>query len=227
MLNTPRDRYNQKTVDAFNNTIGAVVGVNVGKHPGVDPVSMALTFAPFGAIGKLGKYVIPEALRIGLASTRVASRAKRTEAVARGFIHAGEWDMEQGIKTRNVGFARQTEVLGGNVNTYTSRGHGAFDEHLGYDLSSTEHGIGVRQGEELVQRGLATKEYSKSGNSWIYRPTGGADLVAQGESQYAQGVAIRDAALRQAAIAGGRTTARAASAELRRRLAVLRAARNR
>ena len=226
-VNGPRDRYSQSTVDAFNNTIGAITGTRVGRNPGIDPVAAALTFAPFGAIGRLGKYVIPEALRIASAATRVSSRARRAGAVAEAAVRAGEWDINEGIRVRNIGLEKQSQVLGGNVNTYSFRGHGAFDENLGYDLASREFGVGVREGEDLVRRGFATKEYAPGGNTWIYRPTGGTSIVNQGETQIAAGRAAVSAGQRAAELAASRASTRAATAELKRRLAALRAARNR
>ena len=178
-----------------------------------------------GAIARgIGRAVIPTGVRVAAAALRASRRSKRALGNAERAIQDADWNINQGVKDRNFGNTRNQTVMGGNSNTYSFRGHGAFDENLGYDLASSEYGVGVREGEELVRRGLAKKEYARGGDSWIYRPTGGDDFVQRGTAQMARGEAAKRAAEVAARTAADRVSTSASAAEIRRRLAALRKA---
>ena len=217
---------NRRTSDSL---LENLTGFN--KKDGVDAgdfAGLAISIPTGGVGGALlragARAVVPKAARIASAALRVSRRSKRNLGNAERAIQDADWNINQGVKDRNFGNTRNQTVMGGNSNTYSFRGHGAFDENLGYDLTSSEFGVGVREGEELVRRGLAKKEYARGGDSWIYRPTGGDDFVQRGTAQMARGETAKRAAEVAARTAADRVSTSASAKEIRRRLLALRKA---
>jgi hypothetical protein len=209
-----------------NRAFGMLTGVTASKTGvKVDPLGVAMAVVPTGILGKIARKAIPASRRIAGAAARVAGRSGRVVSAAERAAANAEWEMARGVEAQNAGRAIEATPLGGNSNRYDFRGHGAFDESLGYNLSNTEHGIGIAEGERLVRQGMAEKIYSKGGDSWVYKATGGKALQAAGETQYATAAAKKRAAELVASRAAETATTKAASREIRRRLAALRGAR--
>lgn len=215
-------RVQQRRNDVSANALEAFTGFN--RRDGVDAGDMLglATAIPGGIARAVGRALIPTGARIAAAATRVSRRSRRVLGNAERAIQDADWNINQGVKERNFGNTRNQTVLGGNSNNYSFRGYGAFDENLGYDLTSREFGVGVREGEELVRRGLAVKDYSRGGDSWVYRPTGGDDFVRQGTSRIERGEAAKRAAEIAARTAADRVSTAASAREIRRRLTALR-----
>lgn len=227
MLASQKNRMNAESSRLSGNLLEGFTGFN--KKDGVDAGDLAglAISIPTGGIGGAllragARAVVPKAARIAAAATRVSRRSRRVLGNAERAIQDADWNINQGIIDRNFGNTRNQTVLGGNSNNYSFRGHGAFDENLGYDLTSHESGIGVREGETLVSRGLAKKEYSRGGDSWIYRPTGGDEFIQQGNARISKGEAAKRAAEIAARTAADRVSAAASAKEIRRRLTALR-----
>jgi hypothetical protein len=209
-----------------NRTFGMLTGVTASRTGvKVDPLGVAMAIVPTGILGKALRRAVPAASRIAGAAARVAGRSRRVVGAAERAAADAEWNMARGVEAQNAGRTIEATPLGGNSNRYDFRGHGAFDESLGYSLSNTEHGIGIAEGERLVRQGMAEKVYSRGGDSWVYKATGGKALQAAGETQYATAAAKKRAAELVASRAAETATTKAASTEIRRRLAVLRSAR--
>jgi hypothetical protein len=229
MLASQKKRMKADNSRLSGNLLEGFTGFN--KKDGVDAgdfAGLAISIPTGGIGGALlragARAVVPKAARIASAALRASRRSRRNLGNAERAIQDADWNINQGTSVRNAGRARSTQVLGGNSNNYSFRGHGAFDENLGYDLTSREFGVGVREGEDLVRQGLAVKDYSRGGDSWVYRPTGADDLIRQGEAQATRGSAAKRAAEIAARTAADRVSTAASAKEIRRRLAALRKA---
>lgn len=209
-----------------NRAFGALTGVTASRTGvKVDPLGVAMAVLPTGILGKALRRAVPVSRRIASAATRVAGRSSRVVGAAERAAADAEWNMARGVEAQNAGRTIEATPLGGNSNRYDFRGHGAFDESLGYTLSNTEHGVGIAEGERLVRQGLAEKVYSRGGDSWVYKATGGKALQAAGETQYATAAAKKRAAELVASRAAETATKQAASSVIKKRLAALRRAR--
>ena len=209
-----------------------MTGIDVSrKGVSVDPGNVALAaagFIPFGkSLSVAAKVLKPVGMRIAGAAGRVAAKSKRSVKMASSEIENAKWMDSQAAEMYEKAYREKNRSLGGFSNRYESKGRGAFDEDLGYNLSRVSSGVSQNEGERLVRQGLARKVYSGGGDSVEYFSTGGDALskeAARISSLSSSQRAVAEATLRAA---GSRANKQAAAAEIKRRLAALKAAKKR
>jgi hypothetical protein len=215
---------NRRTSDSL---LEAFTGFN--KKDGVDAgdfAGLAISIPTGGLSGiarAVGRAVVPKAARIAGAATRASRAAKRTIATASGDLSAAEFRQSLGRQYVNAADADSRKLLSGFNNEYTSRGYGAFDENLGTELTrTTEYGGGIRSGEDMVRRGLAKRVETPSGAA--YYSTALQETGKIGSSMISEATKLRGRSAARIALAEQRATAKAAGAEIRRRLSSIRKA---
>lgn len=219
---------NRRTSDSL---LEAFTGFN--KKDGVDAGDLAglAISIPTGGIGSGllrsgARAVIPKGIRIAGAAKRAAKSAKSTIARASGDLASAEWSQSLGRQYVNAAEADSRKLLSGFSNQYSHRGYGAFDENLGTELTrTTEWGGGIRSGEDMVRRGLARRVETPSGAAYYSTALEGTGKI--GSSMIENATKLRGRSAAKIKIAEQRASAKAASAEIRRRLAALRQAKER
>ena len=155
----------------FTDFVG--IGSKNGKFQ-ADPVALALNFAPWGKLGKLGrigeaagsvlKRATPAALRFDTAAANVVGRAARNARAARIALEDAAW--QRGLAEDSLAGAHRLDpILRTETNMYSHLGHGAFDEDLGSVLTHTAIGgsTPLRDAEALVRSGEAGVRYTSRG----------------------------------------------------------------
>lgn len=199
-------------------------GVDAGDLAGLaTTLPLGLERVVGGTVARLASRAIPKGMRIAAAASRVSRGSRSTIRRAAGAIADAEYTGSLGRQYVNAAEADSRKLLSGFSNEYTHRGYGAFDENLGTELTRTnEYGGGIRSGEEMVRRGLAKRVETPSGAA--YYSTALEETGKIGSSMVDKASKLRSAASSKIAIAEQRATTKAASAEIRRRLAALRKA---
>lgn len=224
-----------RTVGANLASSKDVLGKFAAEYTGVNPydgldlgdAAAAALLIP-GGIGRVGAGLVragikllPKAVRIGAAAGRVSRRAAKTAKLAE--FRAGVADDMARAAQENIRIGRNDRVSTGYVNNYTSRGHGPFDEHLGYDVTRREWGGGERVGERMVRAGTATRVPVQGGYKYVNKWAD--DLIQRGESGYLQAQAEMQRAVNAGRAAGGRLTPAGARREITSRLRAVQNAR--
>lgn len=220
---------NRRTSDSL---LEAFTGFN--KKDGVDAgdfAGLAISIPTGGVGGALlragARAVIPKAVRIAGAAGRVAAKSKRSVKMASSEIENAKWMDSQAAEMYGKAYREKNRSLGGFSNRYESKGRGAFDEDLGYNLSRVSSGVSQNEGERLVRQGLARKVYSGGGDSVEYFSTGGDALSKEAARISSLSSSQRAGAEATLRAAGSRANKQAAAAEIKRRLAALKAAKKR
>jgi hypothetical protein len=213
-------------------SVKELTGVNISrKGVTADPASVGLAaagFLPFGkSLSVAAKALKPVGMRISSAAGRVAARSKRAVKMASSEIENAKWMDSQAAELYEKAYREKNRSLGGFSNRYESKGRGAFDEDLGYNLSRVSSGVSQNEGERLVRQGLARKVTSRGGDSVEYFSTGGDALSKESARISSLSSTQRAGAEATLRAAGSRANKQAAAAEIKRRLAALKAAKKR
>jgi len=201
-----------------------IVTLNKKNKLQVDPVGLAMAL-PVGKLGKVARALTPKNVRIAGAAKNIVRGARSRVRQAEGAIEQGKWLQEQGTAHINTAKAYGGQSVRFQGQQYVSRGRDIFDRPLGEDLIGTgTHGVSASEAERMVREGTARKVYTKSGINYVTESLHG--LSGLGEGQVRTGKTMAYEAAKVATRSGRRVEGgtREASAEIKRRLAALKAA---